>query len=102
VLASTFLVYVHPAPVWMAALVVLFTWLSYSTLNINYALFSISLTSYIVFLLSFADIPGAEVAHRRAVCTMIGGLLALGVRLVVIHHRDVEDLRELARSRGAA
>jgi hypothetical protein len=97
VLASTFLVYVHPGPVAMAALVTLFTWLAYSTLNINYALFSIALTSYIVFLLSFADIPGVEVAHRRAVCTMIGGTLALAVRLVVIHHRDVEDLRELTR-----
>jgi hypothetical protein len=99
ILASTFLVYVHPEPVGLAALVVLFTWLSYSLLNVNYALFSIALTSYIVFLLSLANIPGAEVAHRRAVCTLIGGLLALAVRLVVIHNRDVEDLRELARVR---
>jgi len=95
VLASIFLVYVHPGSLVMAALVVLFTWLSYSTLNVNYALFSISLTSYIVFLLSFADIPGAQTAHRRAVCTLIGGLLALGVRLVVIQHRLLEDRRDL-------
>ena len=96
ILSSTFLVYVHPAPVGLAALVVLFTWLSYSLLNVNYALFSIALTSYIVFLLSLANTPGPEIAHRRAVCTMIGGSLALVVRLIVIHHRDVEDLRELA------
>ena len=96
VLASIFLVYVHPAPFALAALVVLFTWLSYSTLNVNYALFSISLTSYIVFLLSLANIPGAEIAHRRAVCTLIGGSLALVVRLVVIRIRTVEDTREFA------
>jgi hypothetical protein len=95
VLSSIFLVYVHPPPAALAALVVLFTWLSYSTLNVNYALFSISLTAYIVFLLSLLNIPGSEIAHHRAICTLIGGLLALGVRLVVIHHRDVEDLREL-------
>jgi uncharacterized membrane protein YccC len=97
VLASIFLAYMQPGPLVMAALVVLFTWLSYSTLNVNYALFSIALTSYIVFLLSFADIPGVQTAHRRAVCTLIGGLLALGVRLVVIQHRLLEDRRDLAR-----
>ncbi len=94
VLASIFLVYVHPAPVALAGLVVLFTWCSYSTLNVNYALFSVSLTSYIVFLLSLANIPGAEIARRRAICTVIGGSLALAVRLVVIQHRLSEDKRD--------
>ncbi len=95
-LASLFLVYVHPPPVGLAALVVLFTWLAYSTLNVNYALFSVSLTSYIVFLLSLADIPGAELARRRVVCTVIGGSLALAVRLVVLRYRKRQDRRELA------
>jgi uncharacterized membrane protein YccC len=95
-LATLFLVYVHPAPIPMAVLVVLFTWLSYSTLNVNYALFSISLTAYIVFLLWFADIPGPETAHRRVVCTLIGGVLALAVRLVVIQTRIFQDKRERA------
>jgi uncharacterized membrane protein YccC len=90
-LASLFLVYVHPAPAALAGLVVLFTWLAYSTLNVNYALFSVSLTSYIVFLLSLANIPGAVIAWRRTVCTLIGGSLALGVRLVVLHRREVQD-----------
>ncbi len=95
-LASMFLVYVHPAPLGLAALVVLFAWLSYSTLNVNYALFSVSLTSYIVFLLSLADIPGKEIAHRRVICTFLGGSLALAVRLLVLRHRRSVDRRELA------
>ena len=102
ILASIFLVYVHPAPPALAALVVLFAWLSYSTINVNYALFSISLTSYIVFLLSLANTPGAEIAHRRAVCTMIGGSLALAVRLVVLRYRSRQDSREMDTPAGIA
>ncbi len=91
VLSSVFLVYVHPVPAGLALLVVFFTWLSYSLLNVNYALFSVCLTSYIVFLLSLNDIPGAEIAHRRFVCTMLGGVIALSVRLVVIRIRQKQD-----------
>jgi uncharacterized membrane protein YgaE (UPF0421/DUF939 family) len=91
VLSSIFLVYVHPPPAGLAALVVLFTWLSYSVLNVNYALFSIFLTSYIVFLLSLNNIPGADIAHRRFVCTMLGGAIALSVRLFVLRLRQKQD-----------
>ena len=91
VLASVFLVYVHPAPVGLAALVVFFTWLSYSVVNVNYGLFSLFLTSYIVFLLSLNHIPGSEIAHRRFVCTMIGGVIALSVRLFVLRLRQKQD-----------
>ena len=91
VLASIFLVYVHPAPVGLALLVVFFTWLSYSVLNVNYALFSVCLTSYIVFLLSLNHVPGAEIAHRRFICTMLGGAIALSVRLTVLRLRQKQD-----------
>jgi hypothetical protein len=93
-LSSLFLVYVHPAPATLAVLVMLFTWLAYSTLNVNYALFSVSLTSYIVFLLSLAGIPGSVIAWRRTVCTMLGGSLALAVRLLVLHQRELEDQKD--------
>ena len=102
VLSSTFLVYVHPVPLELAGLVVVFTWLSYSVLNVNYALFSIFLTSYIVFLLSLNGIPGADIAHRRFVCTMLGGAIALSVRLVVLRLRrkqDRESVQRLVRRR---
>jgi uncharacterized membrane protein YccC len=61
--------------------------LSYGTLNVNYALFSVSITGYIVFLLSLADVPGPVIAHRRALCTAVGGSIALIVRLIVISRR---------------
>ncbi|WP_124847897.1 FUSC family protein [Acidipila sp. EB88] len=91
VLSSVFLVYVHPSPYGLAVLVVLFTWLSYGVNNVNYGLFSLFLTSYIVFLLSLNHIPGAEIAHRRFVCTMVGGAIALSVRLFVIRLRNKQD-----------
>jgi hypothetical protein len=87
VISSILLVHLHPPDWALALLVLLFTWLSWSTLNVNYAMFSVSLTSYIVVLLSLANIPGAEVAHRRAVCTVLGGALALSVRIVALRLR---------------
>ena len=91
VLSSIFLLYVHPAPVGLACLVILFTWLTYSVLNVNYALYSLFITSYIVFLLSLNNIPGPEIAHRRFICTALGGAIALSVRLVVLRLRQKQD-----------
>ncbi len=102
VLSSVLLAYVHPHQLVLALLVVLFTWLSYSLLNVNYALFSVCLTSYIVFLLSLNNIPGPEIAHRRFVCTTIGGILALSVRLFVIRLREREDRASLQGTQGSA
>ena len=86
-LLSLLVAHFTPSPLALAILTVLFAWLSYATLNVNYALFAVFITGYIVFLLSLAQIPGAEIAHRRALCTAIGGAMALAVRLLVIERR---------------
>ena len=86
-LLSVLVAHIAPSPLALAVLTVLFAWLSYATLNVNYALFAVFITGYIVFLLSLAQIPGAEIAHRRALCTALGGAIALAVRLVVIRWR---------------
>jgi uncharacterized membrane protein YccC len=91
VLASLFLVYVHPAIWGLALLVLLFTWLSYSVVNVNYGLFSVCLTAYIVFLISLNQIPGPEIARRRFLATLIGGAIALSVRLFVVRFRQRQD-----------
>jgi len=97
-LISIFVAHSTPSPTWLVVFTVLFAWLSYGTLNVNYALFALCLTGYIVFLLSLNKIPEIEIAHRRAVCTAIGGSLALAVRLVVIYRRR----KRLRESGGAA
>jgi len=86
----------NPSPIALAAFTLLFAWLSYGTNNINYGLFSICITGYIVFLLSLNNVPGPLIAQRRAVCTAIGGLIALAVRLIVIFRR--KRLREQSGS----
>lgn len=69
--------HLHPSPPVLAALIVFFAWWAYSVLNVNYALYTLNLTAYIVFLLSLAGLPPATVVHRRAAYTMLGGALAL-------------------------
>jgi hypothetical protein len=96
-LISIFVAHFTPSPTWLVVFTVLFAWLSYGTLNVNYALFALCLTGYIVFLLSLDKLPEIEIAHRRAVATAIGGTLALGVRLVVIYR-----WRKLLRDSGGA
>ncbi len=90
---SLLVAHLAPSPLTLAVLTVVFAWLSYATLNVNYALFSIFITGYIVFLLSLARIPGTEIAHRRALCTALGGAIALTVRLAVIHRRKKARLQ---------
>ena len=77
ILASFFIAHLPLAPAVLAGCTVLFAWLAYSSLNVNYALFSVMLTGYIVFLLSLNRVPGYLIAERRAACTAIGGTLAL-------------------------
>jgi uncharacterized membrane protein YccC len=76
----------HPNTVVLAAFTVLFAWLSYGLLNVNYALYSVAITGYVVFLLSLNQAPELATAERRTNCTVLGGCIALAVRLVVISY----------------
>jgi uncharacterized membrane protein YccC len=87
-LASYALAHLTPGTPTLAALTLLFAWLSYSLNNVNYALFTLCLTAYIVNLLALNSLPGNQVAYHRAISTIIGGALALSVRLVVISYRQ--------------
>jgi Fusaric acid resistance protein-like len=87
-LASFALAHLAPAPPTLAVLTLLLAWLSYSLNNVNYGLFTLCLTAYIVNLLALASLPGNVVAYHRAISTMIGGGLALTVRLLVIRYRQ--------------
>jgi hypothetical protein len=84
VLTSYLVAHLQPTPIMLAMLILIFAFLAYTMLNVNYAFFALFLTAYIVFLLALARLPGAEIAHRRAACTIGGGLLALAVHLDAI------------------
>jgi uncharacterized membrane protein YccC len=88
-------VHVHANAWALAGCTALFAWLCYGFINVNYALFSVTITGYIVFLLSLNQVPGPLVAERRTLCTLIGGGIALCVRLIVIS-RSHERWRKAA------
>ena len=95
------LAHLHTTPIVLAAFTVLFAWIAYGILNVNYALFSMAITGYIVFLLALNEIPGKLIAERRTFCTLLGGAIALCVRLVVISYNRRHWLRAVAEFRRA-
>jgi uncharacterized membrane protein YccC len=92
VLSTYVLLHVHPNPIVLAWLASFFCFWAYMTNSVNYGLFAVFLTSYIVFLLSLNAMPGLEIAHRRAYATVMGGAIAL-----VIH---VDALRRKRKMTG--
>jgi uncharacterized membrane protein YccC len=86
-LASYSLARLSPTPPTLVVLTLLFAWLAYALNNVNYGLFTLCLTAYIVCLLALDSLPGKEVAFHRAISTIIGGALALSLRLIVIRYR---------------
>ncbi len=84
VISTVFLVHIRPDPLYLAALTTLFALWSYATNTVNYGLYTLFLTSYIVFLLSLNALPGPVIAHRRALCTIAGGLIALAIHIDAI------------------
>jgi hypothetical protein len=81
VLATFFLIHIHPDPLILAALAAFFSFWALATNAVNYGLFSFFLTSYIVFLLSLNTLPAPVIAERRAYATIAGGLIALLIHL---------------------
>jgi uncharacterized membrane protein YccC len=86
-LASYAIALLTPGPPVLALFALIFAWLAYALNLVNYGLFTVCLTAYIVSLLGLANLPGNVVAYHRAISTIIGGGLALTVRLIVIRYR---------------
>lgn len=81
VLTTLLIQHVSMGPWWLAVGVTLCAFGAFVTTPVNYGIFSLFLTSYIVFLLSLNATPGPEIAHRRAGCTALGALIALLIHL---------------------
>ncbi len=89
-LCSLLVSHVPMQPAVLAAGTTLFALLAFATNSVNYGLFTACLTAYIVFLLSLNQIPAPDIAHRRALCTILGGLIALVIHLDALRrHHDV-------------
>ncbi len=76
-LATLIAAHLNLSPWTLVVLTTFFAFWCFATVSVNYAIFSLCITSYIVFLLSLNQIPGYELAFRRAYCTTFGALIAL-------------------------
>jgi hypothetical protein len=81
-LATLIAATLRPDPWILAALVVVFTGLSYLLIYVNYVAFAVCLTSYVVFLLALAGLPENAVIAHRSMNTIFGGAIALALHAV--------------------
>ncbi len=86
-------------PLTVGALTALFAWLAYALVNVNYGLFAVFLTGYIVFLLDFGGLSTrVVVAHRTLNTALGGGLALLSYVTVLIRRRSIDPAASTPRS----
>jgi hypothetical protein len=88
-LATLIATHLQLSPWTLAALATVFALWCFATVSVNYGLFSVGITSYIVFLLSLNQIPGPELAYRRAYCTAFGAVIALIIHLDALRRHQI-------------
>jgi uncharacterized membrane protein YccC len=81
----------HPGLWTLGALTVFFAFWAFALISVNYGLYTLSLTSYIVFLLSLNAMPSPEIAHRRAWCTAAGAFIALALHVDALRRKAATD-----------
>jgi uncharacterized membrane protein YccC len=77
VVASSIALLVRPYPATLLVLAVFFAFAGYVVFNANYALFTLAITGYVIFLLALGGLPEGVALSDRVVETLIGGTLAL-------------------------
>jgi uncharacterized membrane protein YccC len=75
--ATLITILLAPGPLALAVLVLLFVWLGYALFRASYAVFTVCITGYVVFLVSLAGVPELTAVTERSVDTILGGALAL-------------------------
>lgn len=88
----------HPSDAAYIVLAIVFAGLAFALFNVSYALFSVAITGYIVYLLALGGAPEHASAVDRVVATLLGGLLALGAYAAWpawTHTRVADDLADL-------
>jgi len=76
--AATTLVLATPhTPHAYLALAAFFAAISYAAFQLNYGLFSLTITAYVVFLLALLGTPESAAVQNRLIATTAGGLLAM-------------------------
>jgi len=72
----------HPGPTGLTLLVLMFVWTCYATFRVNYTIFTIAITGYVVFILMLSGVGEMTAVTLRAVDTIAGGCIALVIYAV--------------------
>jgi uncharacterized membrane protein YccC len=78
-LTTLIVLWLQPTGIALALLTLPCAWACFSLFKANYALYSVAITAYIVFMLSFVGLPESSVLFNRLAATLAGGTLALTV-----------------------
>ena len=93
-LATLIATTLRPDGMWLSLLIVVSMYLAYALQNVNYALYAVPLTAYIVFILAVARTPEASTAEHRVIATAIAGVVAMLIHALYVR----EELQRLART----
>ena len=89
----------RPMPRILAGLVVIFAWICYALIYVNYAGFAVSVTAYVVFFLALAGLPETALISHRILNTLLGGVIGLMVHAMFSPlEQSWEGRRSLRRS----
>ena len=77
--ATLLVTQLHPGPTGLTFLVLTFVWICYATFRVNYTLFTIAITGYVVFILMLSGVAEIAAVTLRAIDTIAGGCIALVV-----------------------
>jgi len=77
VVASVVAAAFRPQPQTYLVFAVLFAGLGFAVFDTNYAIYTITITAYVVFLLAFGGLPEHAALEARIEATLVGGALAL-------------------------
>lgn len=86
-LTTLIVMWLKPSGVTLALLTLPCAWLCFSLFRASYTLYSICITAYIVFMLSFIGLPEISVLMNRLFATFIGGSFALLVYTLWPHRK---------------
>ncbi|HEX6494049.1 MAG TPA: FUSC family protein [Acidobacteriaceae bacterium] len=93
-LATLIATTLRPDGIWLSLLIVVSMYVAYALQNVNYALYAVPLTAYIVFILAVARTPEASTAEHRVIATAIAGVVAMLLHALYVR----EELQRLART----
>jgi hypothetical protein len=82
VLTTLIVIWLKPDGITLAFFTLPCVWLCFSSFKANYILYSVCITAYVVFMLSFVGLPEMSVLINRLIATLSGGSLALLVYAV--------------------